>query len=221
MADAMAAKQSSKFKMHEIGIELHFPAAGIRIKEAAFHYFQPLHGEGRHTWEELRVSIETPRSPELKGSITGSRWKAEDAVPTAAPANIIAPEKAIALLNRAPMNTPKEQEPDKDKSRWTVTLQLIQIGAKYWGAGNPRHFPTASVHTGEKGTYRDEPFFAKTAPRSKWVWWTVVQHVTPVRYKYVYEYIYMDAVTGKATSHCAEQPSPWKPLVAVACPPPR
>jgi hypothetical protein len=40
-----------------------------------------------------------------------------------------------------------------------------------------------------------------TAPRGQWVWWTLVQHlVAGPRY----EFLYMHAVTGTATSHCAE-----------------
>jgi hypothetical protein len=223
-ADAMAAKQSSSFKLHQVGTELEFPSGAVRIREVGFHYFQPLpHGQ-RWSWEELKVPMLAPvklSGRESRGSIMGSRSLFEEAVPTPAPSNIIAPEKAITLLNRGPMSSPQGRELKKeDSSRWRLTVQLIHIGAKYW-AGNPHHFPTSGVNTGEKGTYVEEPFFVKTAPRGKWVWWTVVQHLPGAgSYKYTYEYIYMDPVSGKATSHCAGQPVTYTPLVAVSCPPP-
>jgi hypothetical protein len=223
-ADAMAAKQSSSFKLHQVGTELEFPGGAPRITEGEFLYFQPVPRNSRWTWEELRVMVETPRKligGESPGSIMGSRSVFEDTVPTPAPSNMMAPEKAVALLNRGPMSSPFPQGPDRDSKRWRLRVQLIQIGAKYW-AGNPRHVPTGSVNTGEKGTYLQEPFFVKTAPRGKWVWWTAAPHVVPgSRYKYIYEYIYMDAATGRATSHCAEQPSSYTPLVPVSCPPPQ
>jgi hypothetical protein len=221
-ADALAAKQSSSFKLHQVETDLEFPGGAQRIKEAEFHYFQPVPRDGRWTWEELRVIVRTPRKligGESRGSIMGSRSVFEDAVPTPAPSNMMTPEKAVALLNRGPMSSPRPEGPDRDRSRWTLSVQLIQTGAKYW-AGRPLRVP--AVQTGEKGTYLEEPFFVKTAPRGKWVWWTVAQHAVPgSRYKYIYEYIYMDAVTGRASSHCAEQPSSYTPLSVVACSPPR
>src|SRR5205085_1745173 len=154
----------------QVGTVLEFPKGAIRIKEAEFLYFQTLPRGDRWTWEQLQIPVETPRKHSggyIDGTIAGFKRLFEDAVPTGAPANIIAPEKAIALLNRGPMNSPKPQKPIKDPNEWTLTVELIQIGAKYW-AGNPSHVPTGALNTGEKGTYLEEPFFVKAAPRGKW-----------------------------------------------------
>jgi hypothetical protein len=217
-ADAVAAALKLNFKTHEIGGVLEFPAGGIRIAEMAFLYFRPLPRGERWTRQELKVSIHTPRK-DLSGSIAGFTKQLEDAVPEAAPSNLIAPEKAIALLNRGPLESPTPQAPRKDPSEWKLTVQLLKVGAKYWAAA-PDHHPFQSVYTGFRGIYREEPFFVSTAPRGKWIWWTIARHMLGnSRYKYVYEFIYMDAATGKATSHCAEQPKEWTPLTAVTCPP--
>ena len=100
---------------------MEFPAGGVRIAEIAFVYFRPLPRGDRWTWEELRVSVHTPRK-DLSGSMAGFTKQLEDAVPEAAPSSLIAPEKAIALLNRGAMDSPKPQEPRKDPSEWKLTV---------------------------------------------------------------------------------------------------
>jgi hypothetical protein len=216
-ADAIATALKLNLKIHEIGGVLQFPSAGIRFAEIAFLYFRPLPRPERWTWEELKIAIHTPRK-ELSGSIAGFTKQLESAVPEAAPSNIIAPEKALALLNRGALESPTPQEPRKDPSEWKLNIQLLKVGAKYWAAA-PDHYPFQSLNTGFTGIYREEPFFVSTAPRGNWIWWTIARHMPGnSRYKYVYEFIYMDAATGNATSHCAEQPREYTPLAATACP---
>ena len=207
-ADAMAARQHSSFELFQVEIQFEFPSSTPRIDHVHFHYFRPV--PGSRPWEEMKVAVLTPHkgvygkwSP---GRIQGWRETHDDPRPGPAPANIIAPEEALRRLNRGATN------PGGDK----LAVQLFQIGAKYW-RGNVDQYPTYAISTGHSGRYYEEPFFVKTAPSGKWVWWTVAQHrVAGTRY----EYIYMDAITGKATSHCAEQPSSSAPLVPVPCAPP-
>ncbi len=206
-ADAMAARQHSSFKLHQVEIEFEFPSSPPRIDHVDFHYFRPAPSS---RWEELEVGVNTPHqflngrwSP---GRISGGRNMSDDPRPNPAPANIIAPEEALRRLNRGAMS------PGGDK----LAVQLFLIGAKYW-RGTVARAPSYFINTGHSGRYYEEPFFVKTAPSGKWVWWTVTQYrVAGKRY----EYIYMDAITGKATSHCAEQPSSSAPLVPVPCAPP-
>jgi hypothetical protein len=96
-------------------------------------------------------------------------------------------------------------------------VQLFQVGAKY-RTEMGKNAPNSNIHTGHQGRYYEEPFFVKTAPSGKWVWWTVTGHAVAGKR---YEYIYIDAVTGKISSHCAEQSSIGTPLVPVPCAPPR
>jgi hypothetical protein len=205
-ADAMAARQSSSFKLHQVEIVFEFPSGMPRIEHVDFHYFQPAPRGSGPGLEELRVGVSITVKYRYKypGRISGSRRMFDDPRPSPAPANIIAPEEALRRLNRGPMTSGGN----------TLQVQLFQVGAKYW-AGNPGWHPSSSVHTRHKGLIIEEPFFVKTAPLGKWVWWTVTKHVAAGTR---YEYIYIDAVTGNATSHCAEQPV--SPLVPVPCAPP-
>jgi hypothetical protein len=116
------------------------------------------------------------------------------------PASILSPEEVIRRLDRGPLAPPKLTESDvwhPKPERWAFVVQLIQVGAAYW-AGRP------GLHTNVLGwTSRPaEALFAATAPQGQWVWWTLVQHLV-VGHRY--EFLYMDAVTGTATSHCADE----------------
>jgi hypothetical protein len=219
-ADAMAARQDSSFKLHQVEVDFEFPNSTPRIGHVDFHYFRPAPSRGRPGWEELSlgVAVTVKYGYKSPGRISGGRQLFDDPRPSPAPANIIAPEEALRRLNRGPL-APLHSLPNlpKDPGRWTLSVQLIQLGAKYW-AGNVGRSPNLGVHTGHNGLYTEEPFFVKTAPRGTWVWWTVTQHVVPGTRL---EYIYIDAVTGKISSHCAEQSAAHTPLVPVPCAPPR
>lgn len=234
-ADAMAARQHSSFRLHQIDTLLEFRAEKPRITQANLYYSRPAAGPTRSGWEVLQVGIYTPVEHDpgrwSPGNISGSTGTFDDPRPDPAPANIIAPEEAIARLHRGTMTSPSGGGPEslpKDRSQWRLSVKLIRIGAKYLVAtpgwrppGDPRLIPSSGIDESRNSSptfFSEEPFFVKTAPSGKWVWWTVVQHVVRGRR---YEYIYMDAVTGKPTSHCAEQPRPYTPLISVPCAPPR
>jgi hypothetical protein len=131
---------------------------------------------------------------------------------------MLAPEEVIRRLGRGPLAPPTLTEPDvrhPKPERWAFVVQLIQVGAAYW-AGRPGLHPNMLGWTSPPA----EALFAATAPQGQWVWWTLVQHlVVGPRY----EFLYMDAITGAATSQCADQVGQGPrnaDLVAVACPPP-
>jgi hypothetical protein len=216
-ADAMAARQHSSFKLHQVEIVFEFPSGTPRIDHADFHFFQPAPSGSGPRWEELTIGVATPVKGVYRGwmpgHISGGRSRFDDPRPSPAPAHIIAPEEALRRLNRGPLT-----------SRNQLKVQLYHVGAKYW-TGTVGWAPSNEVFTGHHGRPTEEPFFVKTAPRGKWVWWTVAHHDVPgtrgVAAGTRYEYIYMDAVTGNASSHCAEQPTQNTPLVPVPCAPPR
>jgi hypothetical protein len=226
-ADELSARQHPDFKLHQIEVE--FASTMLRINQAHFHYFHPIpSGAANSRWERLQVAIntggrvttgKTVRSS-YPGTIGASRQAFGDPAPTAAPANVLNPEEAVRRLNRGPITTPfSAPSYRKDPSQWKFYVQLIRVGAQYMagtvtlsppGAGRIKWIERAiqpSIH---------DTFFKQTAPAGKWVWWTVAQHtdVTGERY----EYIYMDASTGKATSHCAEPSGPREAAVAVPVP---
>lgn len=227
-ADELAGKQQPNFKLHQVEVE--FASSTLRINQVNFHYFHPTPGGGATSkWERLQVNLntggkvttgKTVRSS-YPGTIGANRQALGDPPPTAAPANVVNPEDAMRRLNRGPLTSPFSSPSHlKDPSQWKLNVQLIRVGAQYMagtvtlsppGPGRIRWIERAiqpSIH---------DPFFKQTAPTGKWVWWTVAQHTDVPGERY--EYIYMDASTGKATSHCAE-PSGDRRTGAVPVPVP-
>jgi hypothetical protein len=226
-ADALAATQEGPFSLHQVEVELR--STTLEIERAAFHYFRKTPSgtsPGQAGWEELTVHVSTgltkpgARSPTSWGGTIGGgrRTGLRDPAPTAVPASILAPEEVIRRLGRGPMAPPTLTEADvrhPKPERWAFLVQLIQVGAGYW-AGRPGLHPNMLGWTSRPA----EALFAANAPHGQWVWWTLVQHLV-VGHRY--EFLYLDAVTGTATSHCADEvgqgPQDFD-LVAVTCPPP-
>jgi hypothetical protein len=226
-ADDLAARQQSNFKLHQAEVE--FASGTLRLNQVNFHYFHPTPAGGATSkWERLQVNVntggkvttgKTVRSS-YPGTIGASRQAFSYPLPTAAPANIINPVDAVRRLNRGPLTSPfSSPSYRKDPSEWKLHVQLIRVGAQYMagtvtlsppGPGRIRWIERAiqpSIH---------DPFFKQTAPAGQWVWWTVAQHTDTPGERY--EYIYMDASTGNATSHCAEPSGPRDATVAVPVP---
>jgi hypothetical protein len=134
-----------------------------------------------------------------------------DPRPTPAPTGILAPDEAIRRLNREPLPAPAGNlRLSRDVKSWVLRMQLINAGAPYQ-AGMPALGPGWRDGAGSFGG-RD-PFFNDTAPRGTWVWFTITQHpgVAGARL----EYLYIDAVTGRATSACGEPQG--RGLATVPC----
>jgi hypothetical protein len=226
-ADAMAATQEGPFRLHQVEVELR--STTLEIERAAFHYFRKLPSGASPSlagWEELTVHVSTgltkhgARSPTAWGGTIGGgrRTGLRDPAPTAVPASILAPEEVIRRLGRDPLAPPTLTASDvrhPTPERWAFLVQLIQVGAGYW-AGRPGLHPNVLGWTSRPA----EVLFAANAPQGQWVWWTLVQH--PVA-GHRYEFLYLDAVTGTATSHCADRvgqgPQDFD-LVPIPCPPP-
>jgi len=211
-ADALAVGQDAAFRLHQVEVELE--SATLRIKQAAFRYFQPLRGE----WEQLLVGVSTGGRIRMgqtlgkayPGSIGASRTTLAEPPPTAAPARLIAPEDAIRALGRAALTGAfgppgRGSGPSylRDPSQWGLFVQLAHTGATHQ-AGNVELSPLRDFVPWVRRYIqpaRDDSFFQKTAPRNAWVWWTVLQ--APDAPEERFEYVYMDPATGKATSACA------------------
>lgn len=223
-ADAMAATQEGPFRLHQVEVR----STTLEIARAAFHYFRKAPNDvapGQATWEELTVQVSTglttpgARSPTGWGGTIGGgrRTGLRDPAPTAAPDAILAPEEVIRRLGRGPLAPPNLTGADvrhPKPERWALSVQLIRAGAPYQ-AGRPGLHPNVLGWTRQPA----EALFAATAPQGRWVWWTLVQHLVA---GYRYEFLYLDAVTGAATSHCADRVGQGPrdvDLVPVACPP--
>jgi hypothetical protein len=219
-ADAMAASQSAAFKLHQVEVEL--ASSTLRIEEAVFHYSRPAPPRGGPAsgWEEIAVHVWTPRtivasrSYTTPGKIMGVHSEFSDPRPTPAPASVLAPDEAARRLNREPLPSPTGSgRVARDVKSWKLRVQLIHVGATY-EAGMPQLAPTWREGSGSFGG-RD-PFFNETAPKGKWVWFTITQHPNVAGEQL--EYIYVDALTGQATNHCGEPQG--RRLAAVPCEPP-
>ncbi len=226
-SDELSARQHSDFKLHQAEVE--FDSNTLRINQVNFHYFHPTPAGGATSkWERLQVNVNTGGKvttgrtvrSSYSGTIGASRQAFSEPLPTAAAANIVNPEDAVRRLNRAPLTSPFSAPSHlNDPSRWKLNVQLIRVGAQYM-AGTVTLSPSSSgrllwIERAIQPSIHD-PFFKQTAPAGKWVWWTVAQHTDVPGERY--EYIYMDASSGKATSHCAEASGPRDATVAVPVP---
>lgn len=226
-ADDLSARQHSSFKLHQAEVE--FDSSTLRINQVNFHYFHPTPAGGATSkWERLLVNVNTGGKvttgrtvrSSYPGTIGASRQAFSDPLPTAAPANILNPEDAVRGMNRGPLTSPFSTPSYlKDPSRWKLNVQLIRVGAQYM-AGTVTLSPPGPgrllwIQRAIQPSIHD-PFFKQTAPAGNWVWWTVAQHTDVPGERY--EYIYMDASAGKATSHCAEPSGPRDATVAVPVP---
>lgn len=217
-ADAEAARQNPPFTLYEIEVAL--ASSTLQITAADFHYFRPGSPKGGPAtgWESLDVHLVAPKSwtnghrrIEQPGRFSVDVSDFDDPRPTAAPTNMMGPDEAIRRLNRPPMPMPRSSRPDTDPSRWEMQVQLILSGSTY-RIGTQQNAPT-SPDAGDASLGRD-PFFASTAPRGKWMWWTIAQRPDVAGEEL--HYIYIDAVSGQPAISCKQ--GRGDTAVAIACP---
>jgi hypothetical protein len=232
-ADDLAGRQQADLKLHQAEVE--FSSSTLRINQVNFHYFRPTPSSVANSkWERLQVHVSTggrvttgrTARGSYPGTIGASSQAFGDPPPTAAPINFLAPEDVIRRLNRGPLSStfgdPRAGPGPaylKNPSRWKLNVQLIRVGSQYM-AGTVTLSPIAGghVHWIKRAIQPSlhDPFFKHTAPAGKWLWWTVAQQTNMPGERY--EYIYMDAITGKFTSHCAEPSGPRNAVVPVPVP---
>jgi hypothetical protein len=182
-ADAFAAQSKPGSKLWRVDLTGSYRSGSLQIQQGEFHYF--LWTKAGLDMLRLQVkSLEGMYLPQVE-SRTDTIQEVQKWQMTPVPGNILSPDDALRRLNR-PL-------PD-DPYGAVLRLNLVQTSAAL------ADYSWASVRT--LGTSMDvDIFFFKTSPLGKWIWWTVVKQDRPLLGR-VHEYIYIDAVTGKATSAC-------------------
>jgi hypothetical protein len=233
-ADDFAAKAKPGFNLLKVELTASNARKSLQINDGDFHYFGPI---DKMTYrvpgvttrigdmQMLRVLVrplEGAHYPKVVGDpyqlpIDEGVWQM-----TPVPRNILSAEDAIRRLNRDipgdPYRRPRVGAPHDPNRRDLFELKLVQIGdARTASSRDQFKWVGMSAAFGFRANQAE--FFAKTGPLGKWIWWTRVEQDrpdpaadrrragTPRR---VSEYIYIDAVTGKAESHC--HGADWKPI---------
>ena len=167
----------------------------VPFDQAMLSHFRPV----RSGWEALEVDVRAGiirgGKPEGEIGVTVSFRDARNGQqPNPAPVNMPATEAAMLRLVRSFPQNPFVDTHGLGK----VEFRLTQGGAAWWPRGSPEEY--------------EHDFFTATAPRGRWLWWTEVKRQAG------WEFIYVDAVTGAATSRCAEpRGNPIRQLVEIPC----
>ena len=197
-ADTFASQSKPGSKLWRVDLTGSYRSGSLQIQEGEFHYF--MWTKDGLDMLRLRVkSLEGMYLPQVE-SRTDTVQEVQKWQMAAVPGNILSPDDALRRLNR-----PLPGDP--------LRLNLVQTGTAL------ADYSWASLRTlfTSMGTVGDL-FFYKTSPVGKWIWWTVVKQD---RYRIGYpvqEYIYIDAVTGKATSACMRSSAGLIPCQAEAQP---
>jgi hypothetical protein len=201
-ADAFAAQSKPGSKLWRIDLTGSYDGASFQIQEGEFHYFLLAKGDVDLFSAKVK-SLEGMHLPQIDRGKYGMDFRVEEWQTTPVPGNVRSPDDVLRRLNR-----PIRGEP----GRGLIYLKLVQAGSAL--ANSPRRLGQWNLLADALGVRRaDVLFFARTAPHGQWIWWTVVEQDRPPGsvprlgtrrrvQEYIYqEYIYVDAVTGKATSH--------------------
>ena len=225
-ADAFAATSKPGSKLWRIDLTGSYDGGSLQIQEGEFHYFllgkpSTFSPTGLDLLSAQVKSLEGMHLPQIdrgSDSILGmggvEKWQLAPV-----PGNILSPDDALRRLNRPLRGDPYHgrisAEARRAGHRGLLDLKLVQVGAAV--ADSSRNGTQWQSLADALGVRRgDVDFFARTAPVGKWIWWTVVEQDRPYpgsnprgpgTPRRVRESIYIDAVSGKATSHC-QGPSP-------------
>jgi hypothetical protein len=180
-----------------------------------FDYVRPV----RSGWEVLEMDSfsgipDNPRvaPPSYIGlGVTASFTDARSAPqPDPAPADMPATEAALLRLVRSiPVDIIRNGAYNNVRVQ-TTDIRLTQAGSTTWGRQSSSPEPY------------EHDFFTATAPRGRWLWWSIMlppEGMTDEKnLRQDRKFIYVDAVTGAVTSHCAESIGlPIRQLVAIPC----
>ena len=210
-ADRVAAGVHNGLKLWRVDLRAWARDGSLKIVDGTFYYFLIV-GQlpTDHDWVSAKdvslVRVDTKNRPGMQSpeasrdlgdiEMMVDRWQL---VPV--PSTVRSPEQIIMGLNRS-------LGPDPADDRAPFRLRLVYVGNEL--GTSPRyktHSPLENL--GARGF--EAPLFVKTAPRAAWIWWTVVEQSrsdpaasakqagAPRR---VSEFIYVNAMTGEATSRC-------------------
>lgn len=196
-ADSFAARSKPGSKLWRVDLSGSYSGGSLQIQEGEFHYFLST----KDATDLLRVHVSSLEGMHLPQVEQRPWFQPEVWQMVPVPANALSPDDALRRLKRQLRGDPQ---------RRLIQLNLIQAGAALAdGPGNRFQWGLLADAMGVRRP--DMDFFAKTAPLGKWIWWTVETQDrpypgsdprgpgTPQR---VREFIYIDALTGSATSHC-------------------
>jgi hypothetical protein len=221
-ADAYALKDKPGSKLWRIDVTASYENGSLEILEEVFYYFY----EQQVDLGAMRVHVlplEGMHLPKVEGR-DWQRQSVEKWQTTPVPANVLSPEEALRRLNRKIPRDPYRSPMgllQGNRYRGLFDLKLVQVGAAI--ADSSRTQVQWNVLASAMGVRGDMGFFARTAPHNRWVWWTIVEQDRPDpasnpkgvgKPLRVMEYIYIDAITGKAESHChgaRSSPIPCQP----------
>jgi hypothetical protein len=225
-ADDFAKKSAPGFELLKVELTASHQRRQFQIHDSEFHYFGSIKKldykiPGVTTrvgdLELLRVRVrplEGMPMPKIDSepytiSIDESAWQM---MPV--PGKIVSPEEAIRQLNREipgdPYRRPKPATPAFRNRVDLFDLRLVKIGDAR-SANSRQEFKWAGLALFFGFASPRDQFFARTGPLGKWIWWTRVELDRPDTAsnprragtpRKVLEYIYIDALTGKAESHC-------------------
>jgi hypothetical protein len=225
-ADDFAKKAAPGFQLLKVELTASHQRRQFQIHDSEFHYFGSIKKldhkiPGVTTrvgdLELLRVRVrplEGMHLPKIDSEpytipIDESAWQM-----TPVPGKIVSPEEAIRQLNREVPGDPyRRPKPAMSGSRHRTDLfelKLVKIGDAS-SAKSRQEFKWAGLSLFFGFARPRDEFFAKTGPLGKWIWWTRVEQDRPDPAsnprragtpRKVLEYIYIDALTGKAESHC-------------------
>jgi hypothetical protein len=225
-ADNVDAQEKPGFQLLRVELTVSNPRGSLQIHDTEFHYYGPIEQltyriPGITTrigdMPMLRLVLRPVEGmPDLK--IVAEPYKIaidEGAWQMApVPKSIVSPEEAVRQLGRDipgdPYRRPRAGVPMDRNRRDLFELKLVQIGDAH-AASAREQFQWAGLSAAFGFRIHQAGFFAQTSPLGQWMWWTMVEQDRPDSAsspwragtpRRVLEYIYIDAITGEAKSHC-------------------
>lgn len=210
-ADAFAEKSQPGAKLWRVDVTASYAGGAPEVLDYVFHYVYQ-HRQGLGVMELYPMPSGSEYDRRDQTNISTEPWQT-----TPVPGNIRAPEDVLRVLrrevSRTPTLPPRPQgrgAPPNPSRRDLFALRLVYAAAEL--ASSARNQFQWNMLGRTMGLHGANPqLFARTAPSGRWIWWTVVGHDrpdpatdprragTPAR---VFEYVYIDAITGKLASHC-------------------
>jgi hypothetical protein len=218
-ADGFAEKSQPGSKIWRIDVTASYESGALEIHEEVFYYFyeQP---QGLNVMKVHVLPQEATDLPKVERRNWAGLLSVEQWLMTPMPENVLPPEEALRRLKRSLPGDPHRSQTGLLQARdyrGLFDLKLVHAGAALADSSrNQFQWNTLATSLGMKSGLMAQ-FFARTAPHGKWVWWTVVEQDRPYpgsdpkragTARRMLEYIYIDAITGKATSHCTGPSGP-------------
>jgi hypothetical protein len=245
VADAAAVKQGTDFKLFAANLliyitdEQHVTPRSIELPRADEHGKVPF-GEAHFAyaraaptgdWESLNIDLTGLDNPPASMSIAPIfRRPQADILPRTLPPDLPDPEPLLRRLQDSFPKTGVREftynfvEFDRGREKTSLGFDDATL-AEVWLSrqGN------AWENYLERGPEEDQyAFFAATAPRDRWVWWTMVKHGRVIRrgapssndpLDAWWEFVFADAASAAKTVKCtaSRQNPPAQRLIGVPC----